>query len=140
MSGCNDSDSIESYPKMHCCPVNGERYASVKRKTMLHHVVAPWDMKFKEQGYYFCTDPDCDVVYFGQDNFIIGKSQIRTTIWQKSRNENADICYCFGVSQKKAHYNPAIKQFVTEQVKVSQCACEIRNPSGRCCLKDFPKH
>jgi len=31
-----------------------------------------------------------------------------------------------------------LKDFVVEQTKADVCACDIRNPSGRCCLKDFP--
>jgi hypothetical protein len=28
---------------------------------------------------------------------------------------------------------------VIEQTRLHNCACDVRNPSGRCCLKDFPK-
>lgn len=131
---------INHYPSTHCCPVNGQRYSNVKLKTMLHHLVAPWDMKLEEQGYYFCTDPDCDVVYFGQDNSTFGEAQLRTIVWQKSHSEDSDICYCFGVSQMLARSDPAVKRFVIEQTQASRCACEVRNPSGRCCLKDFPNN
>ena len=31
------------------------------------------------------------------------------------------------------------KEFVMAQTKAQNCACEIRNPSGKCCLVDFPK-
>jgi len=31
----------------------------------------------------------------------------------------------------------AIKAFVIQQTKEGLCACESRNPSGRCCLADF---
>jgi len=33
----------------------------------------------------------------------------------------------------------AIKAFVVQQTKEKLCACESRNPSGRCCLADFKR-
>jgi hypothetical protein len=35
--------------------------------------------------------------------------------------------------------NPGTREFVVEQTKLKHCACEVQNPSGKCCLKDFPK-
>ena len=48
------------------------------------------------------------------------------------------LCYCFGVSRADFDRNPGTKDFVTAQTKAGLCACETSNPSGRCCLKDFP--
>ena len=131
------------YPKSHYCPVNGKAYSSVKRKTLLHHISGPWQKSLTEQGYYFCTDPGCDVVYYGQDNSVIHSNELRTSVWQKSNDKQALVCYCFGVSKELAKSdlknNGDIKAFVLEQTKQSTCSCETSNPSGRCCLKDFPQ-
>ena len=35
--------------------------------------------------------------------------------------------------------NKEIKDFVIKSTKEKTCACTTRNPSGKCCLKDFPK-
>jgi len=126
------------HTKSHRCPANGKRYASVHIKTLLHHIMHPWDYKLKEQQYYFCTDPDCDVVYYGQDDSVFRTDQLRTTIWQKSKDKRDAICYCFGVTKALARLDKEIKNFVTRQTKNSLCSCETSNPSGRCCLKDFP--
>ncbi len=135
---CSQKDTTEHYPKSHHCPVNGESYASVKRKTLLHHVSQPWLCSLPEQGYYFCSNPDCDVVYFGQDNTVVHKSELRTDVGQKSHDRDAAICYCFGVSKALVSLDKNIKNFITQQTKESLCSCETSNPSGRCCLKDFP--
>lgn len=141
MSECCTSNHISGYyPRSHSCPVNGKNYSSVKLRTLLHHVSAPWKQALTEQGYYFCTDPDCDVVYFGQDNSVIGVSKVRTHIWQKFSSDDAKLCHCFGITKAQAIADYGIKAFVTEQVKKSLCSCETSNPSGRCCLKDFPEH
>jgi len=60
--------------------VNGKEYKEVSRKTMMHHIKDPWNWKGKSQSYYFCDDPSCDVVYFGQDDSVIDKTQIRTAV------------------------------------------------------------
>lgn len=136
---CNNNKTSANHPKLHCCPINGLSYASVKRKTLLHHIKQPWQGLLTDQAYYFCTDPKCEVVYFGQDNTIIQTHDLRTTVWQKSDSETANICYCFGVTKKLASSNKKAKAFVIEQTKNSLCSCETSNPSGHCCLKDFPK-
>ena len=143
---CSQSETTHEqtkghYPKSHYCPANGKAYSSVKRKTLLHHISDPWQNPLIEQGYYFCTDPGCDVVYFGQDNTVVHTNGLRTSVWQKSNDQNATICYCFGISKKLALSDSKMKDniiaFVTEQTKQSLCSCETSNPSGHCCLKDF---
>ena len=134
---CSSSKSTQKYPKRYQCPSNGKSYNSVPLATLLHHIREPWNWENKQQGYYFCDDPDCEVVYFGEDGTTINKSSLRTEIGVKENNDNALICYCFGVS-KSASSSPDIKEFVLKNTKNKTCACLTRNPSGRCCLKDFP--
>lgn len=89
--------------------------------------------------YYFCEDPNCEVVYFGADDSVVSKSRLRMLVGVKEREGNAMLCYCFGVSRADFERMPSIRDFVVGQTKVGYCSCETSNPSGRCCLKDFPK-
>lgn len=125
--------------RRHRCPVNGKEYASVGRKTILHHLENPWELKLREQNYYFCSDSDCDVVYFGLDNSVIPKSGLRTIVGVKEKNPERVVCYCFGVSHATARQNGKVKQFIKDRTRQSLCSCETSNPSGRCCLGSFPK-
>ncbi len=134
---CSSSDTPRTYPKRHRCPVNSMQYVSVSPTTMLHHLLAPWAWQPVEQGYYFCDDPECDVVYFAQDDSTITRSSLRTKVGIKEKSDSSLICYCFGISKKDAS-NKSIKDFVIKSTKEQSCACATRNPSGRCCLKDFP--
>ena len=97
-----------------------------------------WDNK--DQRYFFCDDPNCDVVYFGEDKSVILKSQLRTKVGLKEATEDALLCYCFGVTKADGLSNPSIKNFVSAETKQGLCSCETSNPSGRCCLKDFPRN
>ncbi|MDH5601445.1 MAG: hypothetical protein OEY78_09105 [Gammaproteobacteria bacterium] len=120
------------------CPINKHEYVQVAVKTLLHHLKEPWNYSLKDHGYYFCNATDCDVAYFSADGLIINKSELRTPLAAKEECEERMICYCFGISLADAKANPAIKNFVIQQTKLGNCACETSNPSGRCCLKDFP--
>jgi len=122
----------------HDCPANGEEYKQVPYPTVLSHLKKPWRINLSDQTYFFCDDPNCEVVYFGEDDTLINKDQLRTKVGIKETSIDALICYCFDVSRADALSDPSAKAFVTEQTKKHNCACAHRNPSGRCCLKDFP--
>lgn len=139
MNSCCSSDkSINKFPRKQSCPVNHQDYILVPLKTVLHHIKDSWKANLKEQGYYYCNDPECDVVYFGADGATIKKSELRTKIYNKEKDNDLLVCYCFGISQADAKNNSEIKDFVVQQTKLGNCSCETSNPSGRCCLKDFP--
>ena len=136
---CSSSCKPEPSPGKYACPVNGIEYKPVLLRTVIHHIQKPWQWKNTAQHYYFCDDPDCKVVYFGEDNSVINQDNLRTAVGIKDKSENSTICYCFGVSKGEAIHNRNIKDYVITQTKEHKCNCETRNPSGKCCLKDFPK-
>ena len=118
---CSSDKSSENHPKKYRCPVNGNEYPSVKLNTLMHHIKRPWEFNLVDQGYYFCDDPDCDVVYFGQDNSVFNRNQVRTIIWQKEPGQYHDVCYCFGASFKQTDENKNIRQFIREQTQKGYC-------------------
>lgn len=126
-------------PRKHHCPANGREYSEVSLRTVAHHIARPWDWTPTAKGYYFCDDPECDVAYFGDDGSVVLKSQLRTRVGAKQRGGDGLLCYCFGVSRADFERDPGTKDFVTAQTKAGLCSCETSNPSGRCCLKDFPR-
>jgi len=135
---CSSAGCKPSHPNKHSCPVNGREYAEVSTQTIVHHVKEAWNWNPMGQRFFFCSDPSCDVVYFGDGGSIILKSQLRTPVGTKESGDDALLCYCFGVSKADFRRNPNIKDFVVSQTKSKQCSCTTSNPSGRCCLKDFP--
>jgi hypothetical protein len=126
-------------PKKYRCPVNGKEYGSVGVKTILHHLVEPWKKELSSNNYFFCSDKDCDVVYFGLDDSVISRSELRTTVGKKEESSDRMVCYCFGVSYSTAKENSVVVNFVKDKTKRFLCSCETSNPSGRCCLSDFPE-
>lgn len=136
---CVTPESKPVNPKKRCCPQNGLEGTEVSAKTISHHLKEAWKWKGEGVRYFFCDDPDCDIVYFGDDDSVISKSQLRTTVGVKEASYDALACYCFGVSKADAISDPHIRDYVKLQTKHAQCSCDVSNPSGRCCLKDFPR-
>lgn len=135
---CSTASTRHAAPKRYRCPVNGQEYPRVSIKTILHHIAKPWERNLQEQGYYFCDDPDCDTVYFGQDDSVIQNTELKLQVGTKEQSLDSLVCYCFGVTKSDAIRMPMIKEYVTTKTREGMCSCETSNPSGRCCLKDFP--
>lgn len=89
--------------------------------------------------YFFCDDPNCEVVYFGDDDSVILKCQLRTKLGAKEAAADGLLCYCFGVTKADALSDPGIRDFVLTQTRLGLCSCDTSNPSGRCCLTGFPR-
>ena len=134
---CNTSQPTQN--KRHICPVNGKPYSKVPVGTVIHHISQPWNYPLRDQAYYFCDDPECDVVYFGLDNTTIKTDSLRTKVGIKEKDDKSLICYCFGINRQQSKNSPEAKAFVIEQTQNRTCSCNTSNPSGRCCLKDFSK-
>lgn len=141
MSDCCNSNT--SLPPVAVCPVNGQQYSAVSLRTVLHQIRQPWQQRLTAQRYYFCDDPDCEVVYFGNDQHVILRHQLRQIVGQKSTAPDKPICYCFDIRLTDILTQPhaaGLKSYVTAHTGNAVCDCEIRNPSGKCCLRDFPRN
>jgi hypothetical protein len=107
---------------------------------MLLHVQFPDNQQIKEDNYFFCPSMQCNTGYFSSSIFI-PKQQLRA--FKPHRQKM--LCYCFDISESlylsalESEASESIKAFVVQQTKSGTCACEVRNPSGRCCLADFKR-
>ena len=119
------------------CPQCGGLAGSVSAQTMQHQLKQPWHCSKEHKTYFFCACPECEVIYFSTMGEVIKEHALRQEVGVKSKNDSALICYCFDVSRAEAKANPNAKAYVMTQTKQKLCACHIRNPSGKCCLKDF---
>lgn len=135
---CSTAECETSHPRKSRCPVNGNECSEVSARTIAHHIRESWMWVSKAGRYFYCEDPACDVVYFGDDGVLILKSQLRARVGAKEASDDDLVCYCFGVSKADALRDPAIMSFVVKQTRLGLCSCDTSNPSGRCCLKDFP--
>jgi hypothetical protein len=139
IDGRPPAEGAAGLPGRHRCPVNGRDYPEVSARTVACHVAEGVVWRHGARHYFFCEDPACEVVYFGDDGSTILKTQLRTRVGLKEDTPDSLLCYCFGISREDFRRDPSRREFVVAKTRAGLCSCETRNPSGRCCLKDFPK-
>jgi hypothetical protein len=106
-------------------------------RTLLHHVKFPENQSLPNGHYFYCANEGCEVVYFS-DSHHIARDALREPIQHM-------LCYCFDISvqayQEALSKGEAatINHFILEQTKEGLCACEAKNPSGRCCWANVQK-
>lgn len=96
------------------------------------------------QQIRLCGDPDCPVVYFGDQGVLVTVESVRTVPGFKLSGRG-QVCYCFGYTEKEiaGEIRPdevnRIDEFVRNQIADHNCACDVRNPSGKCCLPEVSR-
>jgi hypothetical protein len=95
--------------------------------------------KLQKADYRFCDSPTCEVVYFsseGAQSFTL--ADVRVRVYPKEFSADVPICYCFqhtlGALQSSASQMQAIYQDIVDGIREGNCACNLRNPQGSCCL------
>ena len=140
MSDCcsTNADKATAAPGKYTCPLNHREYRQVPNKTVMHQIRHPWEHPFDKHRFYFCDDPDCEVVYFDEENNTICTHELRSSVGIKQNSAAATLCYCFDITFEQASLNSGLKEYVIDKTADRMCECATRNPSGKCCLKDFP--
>ena len=133
--------STNQRPTCPACKVSGYK---INISTIFHHLKMPWKTDLTVGEWGSCESDLCDVIYFQVDGQKITTNQIREIPAFKKRIPEAMLCNCFGVSlggyqAASTSDQQMIRDWITERTRNRQCACDVRNPGGRCCLKDF-KH
>ena len=60
----------------------------------------------------------------------------------KETESPTPLCYCFGHTAESAREEmvatgrSTVAERITAEVQAGNCSCEVKNPSGRCCLGD----
>lgn len=141
MADCCTVKDAAPAPTVMNCPASGtksKRADALTVKALVRHL--PFGLG--KVQYYFCEAPGCDVVYFAADpgaaTFRRGDVLVRVGV--KEPGDNALLCYCFGVTRNDIREeitrtgNSTATDRIRAEVKAGHCACEVKNPSGKCCL------
>ncbi|MFQ5578375.1 MAG: hypothetical protein ACE5G8_15440 [Anaerolineae bacterium] len=99
-------------------------------------------LALRDVPYLFCRAAGCAVVYFSADGAqSFTKDQIRVPVHQKEPDDaTVPVCYCFRHSPASiqaellATGQSTVVGEINGGIKAGQCACEVRNPQGSCCL------
>jgi hypothetical protein len=95
----------------------------------------------RDANYLFCRTSNCPVVYFtadGTQTFTTG--DVRERVYQKELDsDDVLVCYCFGhalgeIRSASGELARVIVENINAGIQAGQCACDLRNPQGSCCL------
>lgn len=122
------------------CPVCGVKGKPVQGQTV-KALLSVSLREVKGVEYLFCRTQDCPVVYFSHDGEQIFRiEQIRERVYQKEpESDDVLVCYCFrhtvrDIRAVSSESRKAILEDINKGINVGQCACDLRNPQGSCCL------
>lgn len=123
------------------CPHSGSKGRRVDGATV-KALLAVSLTEVRDSPYFFCKDADCPVVYFSEDGTqTFTKDQIRERVYQKEPDsDDVFVCYCFRHTPGSiraeliATGKSAVVEGINAGIQAGQCACDIRNPQGSCCL------
>lgn len=123
------------------CPVSGTVGHVVKQLTLGNHL-RPEDWRWTwEDGFHFCSEPSCPVVYFHNGlKVYLTQDEIRTRVGIKTGPPPVPVCYCMNVTEAQ----------ILEEIQVKRCCdslesikkytkartgklCHVTNPAGKCC-------
>ena len=94
------------------------------------------------EPYLFCRTRDCPVVYFSADGEqTFTADQVRERVYQKEPDApDVLVCYCFRHTpgsirgEIEMTGRSTVVEAINVGIQAGQCACDIRNPQGSCCL------
>ena len=124
----------------NACPKCGQAGKPVQGQT-INSLLSISLRQVQDAQYLFCRTQTCPVVYFsadGEQTFTV--QEVRERVYQKEPEaEDVFICYCFRHTVGELHNGSredrsAIVDNINTGINAGQCACDLRNPQGSCCL------
>jgi hypothetical protein len=124
----------------NACPECGQVGRPVQGQTV-KAMLSVTLRRVQEFKYFFCRTQTCSVVYFyhgGGWTFTV--EDVREKVYQKEPEaEDVFVCYCFrhtvGDLRKASPQSRInIVADINTGINMKQCACDLRNPQGSCCL------
>ena len=134
---CSEVANVGVEPTV--CPEGGARGTSVAWQTVAALVRGHLPLK---QEFRLCREPSCPVVYFGSEGTELRVEDLCVSPGFKEGGDGL-LCYCFEVRKTdlvseiaETGSSGALNE-ISAEVEAGNCACEVRNPSGKCCLGEI---
>jgi hypothetical protein len=124
----------------NACPDCGRKGRPVQGQTV-KALLSESLREVRDVEYLFCKTQTCSVVYFSPDgtqSFRV--EQVRERVYQKEPDsEDVFACYCFrykvgDLRAASLEGRAALVDDINAGINAGQCACDLRNPQGTCCL------
>ena len=127
-------------PVLNACPECGRAGKPVQGQTV-KAMLSVSLRTVQDTQYLFCRTQTCPVVYYSanaEQTFTV--EQVRERVYQKDPEaEDVFVCYCFrhtvgNLRLASPEGRHGIVDDINTGIHVGQCACDLRNPQGSCCL------
>lgn len=116
------------------CPQCSHKGHRVENDKMILHVK---DIsKLGDGNYSFCYNPMCSVVYFLGDQVFTTKMVNKEIGLKDDSSQKGAICYCYNYPKAEL-YDEALIDKVNIRIENYGSRCDLRNPSGKCCIKEI---
>jgi hypothetical protein len=147
MSDCCSVDAKSgSAPAVMACPASGGQSKRVNTLTV-KSLVRKLPLGMPNTQYYFCDASDCELVYFALDAEAptFRREDLVVRVGAKETADPIPICYCFGFTRQDicdeigSTGKSTVAERIKPEVEAGHCACEVKNPSGKCCLGDITR-
>lgn len=119
----------------------GEQSKPVSRKTVLSMLRPEFLEGALEGTFRYCGSRGCPIVYFEeQGTRVFTVDDLRIVVGVKAITDPIPLCYCFGFDESHLREEilqngvTTIPEKISHLVREGLCACDVRNPSGLCCL------
>lgn len=128
----------ENPPQDEACPHCEGSLLPVPWRTVAALTTGPLPPR---QEFHLCREPACPAVYVGSRGTVLGVETLRIRPGFKTGGEGW-VCYCFNYRRQDFERERArgekgqILAAIGSRVGRGDCACDVRNPSGRCCLPE----
>lgn len=138
---CSVGKTPATAPAVMSCPICGKRSKQVELLTV-RTLVRRLPFGMPATQYYFCQTPGCAVVYFPAhaEAPTFRRGDLLVRVGSKENRDPIPLCYCFGVNRKDVWEEiqrtgkSTAAERIRAEVKAGRCACQVKNPSGKCCL------
>ena len=127
------------------CPQCGQKGKPVQGQTV-KALLSVSLRSVQNAQYCFCRTASCPVVYYSADGtaaFTTG--ELRERVYQKEPDAgDVLVCYCFKhtlaeIRDASPEARAVILADIEAGIQADQCACDLRNPQGSCCLGNVRK-
>jgi hypothetical protein len=125
------------------CPISKTSSRKVQRRTLEHLLKPDRVGSIQNVQYYYCTEQTCKVVYFSNQSVpYFTVDDVNVKVFAKDKGDDVNVCYCFDWTRGRIQdeINKTGKSTapleIAKEVKAGNCACDIKNPKGECCLGD----
>lgn len=140
MSDCCGPDK-EKCEISKSCPRCKERGQQVARETVgaMAKLTVPAAL-LSHESFRYCATQTCPVVYYADSEAVLETRDVRVRVNAKDSGLDVPLCYCFShtrgsiADELAATGKSTASASVAREIKAGRCACEVKNPSGRCCL------